>query len=87
MTVAHDVQPAKRLLYERGYTVAGIARRLRLSRRHVADVLNGEVRPSHEVRVGLCNLLDRPVTELFTCGALAGLYRAGPGRRALPTAR
>jgi transcriptional regulator with XRE-family HTH domain len=86
VSVARE-QPAKQLLREQGYSVTGVARRLRLSRDHLGRVLNGDVRPSHEVRVELCQLLDRPVTQLFTCDALSDLYRTGPGRPAVPTTR
>lgn len=80
-----DVQPARGLLRDRGYSIVGVARRFRLNQRHLREVLLGNVRPSHEVRVALCGLLGEPVTALFTCDALSDLYRTGRGRPARPT--
>ncbi len=74
------VQPALALVRERGHTVAGLARRLRVERLHLSRVLNGRVTPSHEVRVGLSLLLDRPVTTLFTPDALLSSYHGGAAR-------
>jgi transcriptional regulator with XRE-family HTH domain len=82
-----EVQPVKDALRRRGYTVAGLARRLGIPQQHLGRVLNGDVTPSHEVRVALCSLLDQPVTNLFTARALTTAYRGGPGRPALRSGR
>lgn len=64
-------QPAKQLLQQRGFTVNGVARRYGIDPLHLYNALVGRVKPSHEVRVALTDLLRLPVTELFTADALA----------------
>jgi hypothetical protein len=80
-TYTHGEQPALALVRD-GYGISRVARRYGLRYMHLYSALHGQIRPSHEVRVALTDLLGLPVTELFTPGALETPHRVQWNSRA-----
>jgi transcriptional regulator with XRE-family HTH domain len=63
-------QPGHQILVSQGRTISGVARVLRLHPAHLAQALQGRIRPNYEVRERLPDLLGVPLEELFTEDAL-----------------
>lgn len=82
-TYLHGEQPAADLLRARGYSQAGVARVLGVTLGHLSSALKGQVRPSHELRVRLTELLGVPLPALFTPDAAEVPYRAQHNSRPL----
>lgn len=76
-------QPAYDLLRERGYSQAGAARALGVNLHHLRWALRGRIRPSHELRVRLTELLGVPLPALFTPDAIEVPYRTQRNSRPL----
>ncbi len=75
-----DEQPALRILKDRGFSVARLARAYGLDRNQLDRAVRGRIVPSHEVRVALTAALDEPVTELFSSDVLTKTYAPRPRR-------
>ena len=63
-------QPGHQILVSQGRTISGVARVLNIAQAHLHQALSGRVRPNHEVRRRLPDLLGVPLDELFNEDAL-----------------
>lgn len=59
------IQPAKGLAALRGITNADLAAELSVSAAYIGRVLNGQTKPSPELRSRIATILDAPERELF----------------------
>jgi transcriptional regulator with XRE-family HTH domain len=71
-------QPAKARLLAAGYSPAGLARRIGMSRAALGFVLSGRTYPPPRLVAVLCDLLDARPEELFEPRLLAGPVSATP---------
>jgi len=81
MISAFGEQPVKGILSDRGITVAGLARATDINTDHLRGAVVGRVRPSQDVRVMLCAVLNEPITRLFTPEVLEIHYEARANAR------
>jgi len=81
VTSTYGEQPVKGILSARGFTVAGLARANEIDTNHLRGVVIGRIRPSQDVRVMLCAVLNEPITRLFTPEVLEIHYEARANAR------
>jgi transcriptional regulator with XRE-family HTH domain len=67
-------QPVKAQLQAQGYSTAKLARRFHVNAKHLERILNGKPTPAPETRIALCEVLDAPITSLFTADVLSAAY-------------
>lgn len=75
----YGIQPARQLLYDRGWSIPVAADKINVPFSHLRNVLHGVTPPSGPVRDRLPVLLGAPLSALFTESALSATYQPGRG--------